>query len=97
MRGLVGTSRVEVGCQARLIFRMNMFQPFSPFENMLRAETEDFSRILAVPYFVGRHIPIEGYDAAGPKGLLQSGFPLQNGAFVKPPLAEQGRNNHSAQ
>src|SRR5438046_10161602 len=76
---------------------MNMFQPFSPFENMLRAETEHFSRILAVSYFVGRHIPIEGYDAAGPKRLLQSGLPLQNDAFVEPPLAEQGRNNQSAQ
>ena len=97
MRGLPGTSTVEAGRHARLIFRMNMFQPFSPFENMLRAETEDFSRILAVSYFVGRHIPIEGYDAAGPKRLLQSGLPLQNDAFVEPPLAEQGRNNQSAQ
>ena len=74
-----------------------MFQPFRPAENPLRLETEDLGCILAEPYFVGRHVPIEGHNAAGPQRLLQSGLPLQNGAFVQPPLAKQGRKNQGAQ
>ena len=70
MRGLVRTSTVEAGYHQRVIFRMYMFQPFSPAENLLRVETEDLSCILAEPYFVGRHVPIEGHNAAGPQRLL---------------------------
>jgi hypothetical protein len=70
MRGLVRTSTVEAGCHEQLIFRMHMFQPVSPAENLLRVETEDLSCILAKPYFVGGHVPIEGYDATGPQRLL---------------------------
>ena len=81
----------------RLVFRMYMFQPFNPAENRLRVETEDLSCILAEPYFVGSHVPIEGHDAAGPQRLLQAGLPFQNGAFVQPSLAEQGGKNQTAQ
>src|ERR1700704_2696076 len=66
MRGPVRTSTVEARCHPRLVFRMYMFQPFSPAENLLRVETEDLSCILAEPYFVGRHVPIESHNAAGP-------------------------------
>ena len=70
MRGMVRTRTVEAGCRQRVIFRMDMFQPFRPGENLLRVETEDINRILAEPYFVGRQVPIEGNDAAGPQRVL---------------------------
>ena len=47
-----------------------MFQPFSSAENLLRVETKDLGYILAEPYFVGRYVPIEGQNAAGPERLL---------------------------
>src|ERR1700692_4505230 len=70
MRGPVRTSTVEAGCHPRLIFRMYMFQPFSPPENLLRVQAKDLGCILAEPYFVARHVPIEGYTPAGPHPLL---------------------------
>src|SRR6267154_1407147 len=87
MRGPVRACTVEAGCHPRLVFRMYAFKPFSPAENLLRVQTEDLSCILAEPYFVGRQVPIEGYNAAGPQRLLQSGLALQKGAFVTPTLA----------
>src|SRR5258708_31908110 len=96
MRGPVRTSTVEARCHPRLVFRMYMFQPFSPAENLLRVETEDLSCIFAEPYFVGRHLPIEGHNTAGPQRLLQSGLPLQNRRFMQPPLPKQSRNNQGA-
>src|SRR6188508_3419178 len=89
-RRLVGSRAFEAGGHPRPVFRMDVFQPFSPAERLLRVETEDVGRILAEPNFVGRHVPIEGYDAAGPQRLLQPGLPFQNETFVQSSLTEQG-------
>jgi hypothetical protein len=97
MRGLVRTSTLERGYYSLPVFRMDLSYPFSPAEILLRVETEDLCCILAEPHFVRRHVPIESHNVAGPQRLLQSGLPLQNGAFVKPPLAEQGRKNQGTQ
>src|SRR3954470_3460003 len=86
MQGLVRTSTGEAGCHQRVIFWMYMFQPFNQAGNLLRVETEDLSCILAEPYFVGRHFPIEGDNSAGPQRPLQS-------FLVQSPLAKKGPKN----
>lgn len=73
-RGLVRTSTFEAGYQPRLVFGMYMLPPFSLVKNFLRVETEDPGRILAKSYFVGRHVPVEGYNSAGPQRVLVIGF-----------------------
>ena len=49
---------------------MYVLQPFSRGEGLLRMESDDLGRILAEPHFVGRHGPVEGYDAASPQCVL---------------------------
>ena len=84
-------------CHAQAIVGVELCQPTSAIENLIRSKAEDFHGVLTVAHSVRRKVPIECHYTAGPKCLLEPTFPLQNGALVKPPLAKQRRKHERAE
>src|SRR6266699_3384128 len=93
VRGLLGMSTVYAFLHLRTIVRMDLSQPLSTVENLVRFKAEDFLGIWTVPHPVRREVPIERHHTAEPKCLFEPTFPLQNSALVKPPLAKQRRKD----
>src|SRR5579872_1005977 len=76
---------------------MDLLKPGLAIQRLARLDAENLLDILTVPDLVRRNVPIECHDATGPKRALKPVFPFQDGALVKPPLAEKRGKNQRAE
>src|SRR6516162_10730509 len=72
---------------------MDLLKPRSTVERLARFKAEDLLSVLTVPYLASCDVPIERHDTAGPERLFEPTFSLQNSALMKPPLAEECRQD----